>query len=150
MTTGLMRWNPETDLLRGRMDRLFNEMLGDIWGGRASAEGVAMRTWAPPVDIRETEDALVLTVELPGMSKEEVEITLENNVLTLAGERKFEKEVKGETWHRVERSYGSFSRSFTLPATVRIERVEASFTDGVLAIKLPKVEESKPRKIAIR
>lgn len=149
MTTGLIRWNPETDLLRGRMDRLFNEMLGEFWGGRA-AENVAPRVWAPPVDIRETEDALLITAELPGMTKDEVDITLENNVLTLSGERKFEKDVKGETWHRVERSYGAFSRSFTLPATVRIERVEAAFAEGILRITLPKVEESKPRKIAIK
>lgn len=77
-------------------------------------------------------------------------ITLENNVLSLSGERRFEKEVKEETFHRMERSYGEFTRSFTLPANVRTDKVEASFTDGVLTITLPKVEESKPRKIAIR
>jgi len=150
MTTGLIRWSPETDLLRGRMDRLFNEMLTDFWGGRGAAEGASPRVWAPPVDIRETEDALLIAVELPGLTKSEVDITLENNVLTLAGERKFEKDTKGEIWHRVERSYGAFSRSFTLPATVRTERVEATFADGILHITLPKVEESKPRKIAIK
>lgn len=150
MTTGLIRWSPETDLLRGRMDRLFNEMISDFWGGRGTAENVAARVWAPPVDVRETDDALLITAELPGMTKDDVDITLENNVLTLSGERKFEKDVKGETWHRVERSYGAFSRSFTLPATVRTERVEATFTDGILNISLPKVEESKPRKIEIK
>jgi HSP20 family protein len=150
MTTGLIRWSPETDLLRGRMDRLFNDMLGDLWGGRAGAEGIAARVWAPPVDLRETEDALVLTAELPGLTKDDVEITVEHNILTLSGERKLEKDAKGETWHRVERTYGAFSRSFALPATVKTERVEASFADGVLSITLPKIEESKPRKIAIK
>jgi HSP20 family protein len=150
MTTGIIRWNPETDLLRGRMDRLFNEMLQNPWGIAPATEGVAQRTWAPPVDIRETEEALLITAELPGMTKEDVEITLENSVLTLAGERNLEKDVKGETWHRLERSYGTFSRSFTLPATVSTERVEATFADGVLTVRLPKVEESKPRRISIK
>jgi HSP20 family protein len=148
MTTGLMRWTPETDLFRTRMDRVFNEMLRD-WGAPVS-ESVAGRTWAPAVDIKESDEALTLTAELPGFDKNQVEITLENNVLTLAGERKFEQESKGEAWHRIERSYGSFSRSFTLPATVKTDKVDAKFENGLLAISLPKVEESKPRKIAIR
>jgi HSP20 family protein len=150
MTTGMIRWTPEADLLRGRMDRLFNDMLQNMWGGGAASEAMAPRAWAPPVDIRETEEALVFTAELPGLSKEDVEITLESNVLTLAGERKLEKDTKGETWHRVERTYGGFSRSFTLPATVRTDRVEAAFANGVLTVTLPKMEESKPRRISIK
>lgn len=149
MTTGLMRWTPETDLFRSRMDRVFNEMLRDVWGAPVS-ESVAGRTWSPAVNIKESDEALTLTAELPGFDKDGVEITLENNVLTLAGERKFEQESKGEAWHRIERSYGSFSRSFTLPATVKTDKVDARFENGLLAITLPKVEESKPRKIAIR
>lgn len=150
MTTGIIRWNPEADLFRGRMDRMFNEMLQNVWGVAPTSEGVAPRAWAPPVDIRETEEALVLAAELPGLTKEDVEITLENNILTLAGERKLEKDAKGETWHRVERAYGSFSRSFTLPASVRTDRVEAVFADGILTVTLPKMEESKPRRISIK
>lgn len=150
MTTGIIRWNPEADLFRGRMDRLFNEMLQNVWGVAPTSEGVAPRAWAPPVDIRETEEALVLSAELPGLTREEVEITLDNNVLTLSGERKLEKDAKGETWHRVERAYGSFSRSFTLPASVRTDRVEAVFADGILTVTLPKMEESKPRRISIK
>ena len=150
MTTGLIRWNPENDVLRHRMDRLFNQMLGDVWGAPAATEEVSTRRWSPVVDIRETEDALMLTVELPGLTKDDVAITLENNVLTLAGERNFEKEAKGETFHRIERSYGAFSRAFTLPANVRTEKVEAVFGDGLLKVTLPKVEESKPRKIEIK
>jgi HSP20 family protein len=150
MTTGLIRWNPESDLLRGRMDRLFNEMVQSVFSPLPASEGVSPRAWAPPVDIRETDEALVLTAELPGMTKEDVEITLENSVLTLSGERKIEKDTKGETWHRVERAYGGFSRSFTLPATVRTDRVEAAFANGVLTVTLPKMEESKPRRISIK
>jgi HSP20 family protein len=150
MTTGIIRWNPEADLLRGRMDRLFNEMLQNVWGAGAASEGFSPRTWAPPVDIRETDEALVLNAELPGLTKEDVEITLENNVLTLAGERRLEKDVKAENWHRLERAYGSFSRSFTLPTSVRTDRVEAAFANGVLTVTLPKMEESKPRRISIK
>lgn len=149
MTTGLMRWTPETDLLRNRIDRVFNEMLRDAWGAPLS-EPVAGRNWAPAVDIKESDEALTLTAEIPGFDKDQVEITLENNTLTLAGERKFEQESKGETYHRIERSYGSFSRSFTLPATVKTDKVDARFEGGLLTITLPKVEESRPRKIAIR
>lgn len=150
MTTGLIRWNPETDLLRGRMDRVFNEMLRDLWGASPASEAAAGRTWMPAVDIREGDEHLELVAELPGMKKEDVQITLENNVLTIAGERKFEAETKNEAYHRIERAYGNFSRSFTLPATVKTDKVDAKFADGVLTIQLPKMEESKPRKIAIR
>lgn len=150
MATGIIRWNPQTHLLRGRMDRLFNEMLRDYWGPETGSEEVSSRVWAPPVDIREGSDALTLTAELPGLTKDDVSITLENNVLTLSGERKFEKETQGEAYHRIERSYGSFSRSFTLPSTVRTDTVEARFEHGVLTVSLPKQEESKPRKITIK
>lgn len=149
MNTGLMRWTPEADLLRGRIDRVFNEMLRDAWGTQGF-EPVASRTWSPAVDIKESDELLTLTAELPGFDKNQVEITLENNVLTLAGERKFDQESKGEAFHRIERSYGSFSRSFTLPASVKTDKVDAKFENGLLSISLPKVEESKPRKIAIR
>jgi HSP20 family protein len=104
----------------------------------------------PPVDIKESGDALILAVELPGMSKENVHITLENNVLTIAGERKFEKDVKEENYHRIERAYGEFARSFTLPGNVRYDQVDAKFDNGVLNVVLPKAEEAKPRKIAIK
>ena len=150
MTTGLIRWNPGTHLLRTRMDRLFNEMLRDAWGEAPETEEMATRAWSPLVDIRETDAALQFHVELPGMSKDDVEITVENNVLTVSGERKFEKETKEQTFHRIERAYGAFSRSFTLPTTVQTDKVEARFESGVLEIALPKAEESKPRKIDIR
>ncbi|MCM2270899.1 MAG: Hsp20/alpha crystallin family protein [Thermoanaerobaculia bacterium] len=150
MTTAITRWTPETDLFRNRLDRMFNQMLQDVWGAQAPSEGVASRTWLPAVDIREKNDALMFAMELPGLTKENLEITLENNVLTIAGERKFEKETKGEEFHRLERSYGHFSRSFTLPTGVRTDKVEANFEHGVLNIVLPKEENAKPKKISIR
>lgn len=150
MTTGLIRWNPGTRLLRSRMDRLFNEMLRDAWDESTEGEEMTTRAWSPLVDIRETDGALQFHVELPGMNKDDVEITVENNVLTVSGERRFEKETKEQTFHRVERAYGAFSRSFTLPTTVQTDKVEAKFENGVLEIGLPKAEESKPRKISIR
>lgn len=150
MTTAITRWTPETDIFRNRLDRMFNQMLQDVWGQQLPTEDVARRAWLPPVDIREKEDALMFAVELPGMTKDDIDITLENNVLTVAGERKFEKETKGEEYHRLERSYGHFTRSFTLPSSVRTDKVDANFENGVLHISLPKQENAKPKKISIR
>jgi len=148
MATALTRITPETEVYRSRFDRMFNQMLHDLWGTQTPAS--SERSWMPAVDVKETGDKLVFLVELPGMKKEDVEITLENNVLTISGERKFEKEIKGEEYHRLERSFGSFSRSFTLPSGIHSDKVEANFQDGVLEIALPKPEHAKPRKIAIR
>ena len=150
MTTAITRWTPETDLFRNRLDRMFNQMLGDVWGTQLPGEDVSPRLWMPPVDIRETEEALMFAVELPGLTKENIDLTLENNILTISGERKFEKETKSEEYHRMERSYGNFSRSFTLPAGVRTDKVDANFEHGVLHIQLPKQEGAKPKKISIR
>ncbi len=149
MTHGLIRWNPETGLLRGRMDQVFNQMLRDFWNPTPS-EATGNRAWMPAVDIREEADALVLTAELPGLTKDQVDVTLENNVLTIAGERKFDNEQLEATYHRIERSYGAFSRSFTLPSTVHTDKVDATFTDGVLTVRLPKQEASKARKVMVR
>lgn len=151
MRTALTRWTPAGDLVRDRFSRLFEDAFNDMlrpYG--ADAEGVSNRTWIPAVDIRETEDSLKLLVDLPGLQKEDVNITLENNVLTIAGERKLENEQRNDTYHRLERSYGAFTRSFTLAPTVQSDRVDAAFHDGVLEITLPKVEESKPRRISIK
>lgn len=150
MTTAITRWTPETDIFRNRLDRMFNQMLQDVWGAQMPSEGVASRAWLPAVDIREKSDSLMFAMELPGLTKENLEITLENNVLTISGERKFEKDSKGEEFHRLERSYGHFSRSFTLPTGVRTDKVEANFEHGVLNIVLPKEENAKPKKISIR
>ena len=148
MTTGLVRFNPEADLFRGRMDRLFNQMLNTPWTP-VLTEDVANRGFLPAVDIRETPEQLMIVAELPGLDKKDVNITLENQVLTLAGERNFEKETKDETCHRIERSYGSFTRSFTLPNNLRVDKIEAKFDKGVLSIVIPKSEETKPLKVTI-
>lgn len=150
MTTGLTRWTPATDLFRSRFHRLFDEAFSDFRTNFDSGEDVASRAWLPAVDISETDDALLVYAELPGMTKEDVDITLENHLLTLRGERQFDRDEKKENFHRIERSYGAFSRSFTLPSNVQAEEVKASFQDGLLTVEIPKVEAAKPRKIAIQ
>ncbi|MDX1501609.1 MAG: Hsp20/alpha crystallin family protein [Thermoanaerobaculia bacterium] len=147
--TGLIRWTPQADLFRTRVGRLFDDAFNDFLSPVGDAE-ISTRSWMPPVDIRETENELVLTAELPGMTKDDIEITLENNVLTLSGQRNFEKDVERESYHRIERAYGRFSRSFALPRNFSTEDVKAQFKDGVLHITLPKREEAKPRRIDIR
>jgi HSP20 family protein len=147
--TAITRWTANPDLYRNPFDRLFNQAFNDFLGPVATEE-VSNRRFLPAVDIRETQDALTLIAELPGLKRENVHITLENSVLTISGERTFEKDAKEENYHRIERAYGTFSRSFTLPANVATEKVDASFTDGVLTITLPKSDEAKPRKISIK
>jgi HSP20 family protein len=144
----LMPWSPARDLLsiRDEMNRLFNDFLGrtgDQEGGWSTG------AWAPPVDIRETDEAIILKAELPGFSKDDVHIELHNNRLTLRGERKHEAEVKEEQYHRRERAYGSFQRTFLLPATIDQEQVTASFKNGILELRLPKSETARPKQIAI-
>jgi HSP20 family protein len=144
MTNGVTRWNPSQQLAsREPLYRLFDTFFNE--GG----EDLTTRTWTPPVDIQETDDSYRIQVELPGMKKEDIQITLENNVLRLSGERKFEKDVKKENFHRIERVYGTFSRSFALPTQVSSDKVDAKFQDGVLTITVPKAEQAKPRRISI-
>ena len=143
----IVRWEPLRDLVSAQrdFDRLFRAAFSP-----AMAEGESStRTWAPPVDIYEDGDNLVLKAELPGINPEDVEVRVEENNLYLKGERKFEKEVKEENYHRVERAYGNFARTFSLPNTVDSEKVTANFMDGVLTLTLPKKEESKPKTIKI-
>lgn len=146
----MTRWTPAPDLVRDRFGRLFDEAFSEMLRPIAQGESNLDRTWAPPVDIRETEEHLMLVLDLPGLRKENVNITVENNVLTISGERRFEADQKNETLHRLERAYGAFTRSFTLGPTVQTDKVEASFQDGVLQIRVPKVEASKPRRIDIK
>ena len=143
----IVRWEPFRDLLASQreFDRLFREAFSP-----ALAEGeVSTRTWAPPVDIYENGDSLVLKAELPGINPDDVEIRVEDNTLYLKGERKFEKEVKEQNYHRVERTYGTFTRTFTLPNSVDADKVNASYKDGVLTLTMPKKEEAKPKTIKI-
>lgn len=141
----IARFDPFRDLavLQDRVNRLF----GDAYGTRE--EGV-FSNWVPAVDIFENDKKeLVLKAELPDVKKEDVSVTVENNTLTLSGERKFDSEVKKENYHRIERAYGSFSRSFSLPATVDTVKIGAEFKSGVLTVRLPFREEAKPRSIAV-
>lgn len=141
------RWNSSNDLVRERVNRLFEQAFGDALA--REGEEVPTAGWAPAVDIAETEDSLVLYAELPGLTKDHVEITLEDSVLAVRGERPLIEEHERESFHRIERAYGAFQRSFRLPANVRPDGVQARFQDGVLRIDVPKVEEAKPRKIEI-
>jgi HSP20 family protein len=150
MRTSLTRWTPTGDLVRDRFGRLFEDAFNDMLRPLAEGNAAPNRTWLPPVDIRESENELTLSLDLPGLRKEDVNITLENAVLTITGERRFDADHKNDTYHRLERAFGTFTRSFTLGSTVQTDQVEADFLDGVLTIKLPKVEASKPRRIAIK
>jgi HSP20 family protein len=144
----LVRWEPFRDLLslQDRMNRMFDE---SYRGRNASDDWALGGTWAPAVDIYEHEGNIVLTAELPGVDAKDVDIRVENNVLTLRGERKWSDEVQRESYHRVERAYGSFTRSFTLPNVVDTEKIKADFKDGMLKLVLPKKEEAKPKQISI-
>ena len=144
----LARWTPMGNLqsFQDEMNRMFNQFFR---GGNGEEAGWGLRTWTPPVDIYETNDALVLKAELPGVSKDDVSIEVHQNTLILRGQRKHETEVKEEHYHRVERAYGTFQRSFMLPTQVDQEKVQATYHDGVLELRLPKSEAAKPKRVAI-
>jgi HSP20 family protein len=146
----IVRWEPFRDLVtvQDRMNRIFDEAFRGITRG-AEDDWALGGNWAPAVDIYEHEGNLVLKAELPGIDPKDVDVRVENNVLTLRGERKFESEVKREKYHRVERAYGSFSRSFTLPSVVDTDKIKAEYKDGVLRVTLPTREEAKPKQISI-
>lgn len=143
----IVRYDPFRDLrtLQDEVNRLFSTNLTRAFGD----EGIARGAWNPSVDIYENKDQIVLEAELPGMNREDFDLTVENNVITLRGERRFEKKDDGDNYHRVERSYGSFTRSFTLPQTVSAEGAQAEYRNGVLRVSLPKREEVKARRIEI-
>src|ERR671916_3319479 len=143
----ITRYDPFRELrsLQDEVNRLFSSNLSRSFGD----EGIARGAWMPSVDIYENKDQVVLEAELPGMNREDFELTVENNVLTLRGERRFEKRDEGDNYHRVERAYGQFTRSFTLPQTVSPENVSAEYKNGVLRVVLQKREEVKARRIEI-
>lgn len=143
----IIRWDPYRDLvtLREKMNRLFE----DTVSGQSEGRELASSSWTPAVDIYETESEIVLTAEVPGIDENDIEIKLEDNTLTLRGERKFEKETKEENFHRIERAYGSFYRSFSLPHYIDQEKIKAEHEHGVLKVMLPKKAEKKPRKVTI-
>ena len=143
----IMRWDPFRDLstLQDRMNRLFEETNR---GSRAD-DPSSTSAWSPAVDIHETDAEIVVQAELPGMDRKDIELNLENNVLTLRGNREFEKEAKDENYHRIERAYGIFSRSFSIPAVVDADKIQADYKNGVLTIALPKTQKAKPKQITI-
>ena len=143
----IVRWEPLRELttLQNEMNRLF----GTVFDAPAQGNGGTMRRWMPAMDLVETDQHFVLHADLPGLSEEDVNIEVEDRVLTVSGERKATHETAKDGYHRVERAFGSFSRSLTLPEGINPEAVEASFDRGVLEVRIPKPEERKPRKIAI-
>ena len=138
----LIKWDPFRDL------NTLNERMGSFLGRNWDAP-LSTTAWNPSVDIFENDNEVVIKAELPGMDAKDIEVKLENNVLVLKGERRFEKEAKEENYHRIEREYGSFSRAFSLPAAVDGDKVTAEYKDGVLKVMLPKKEEIKPKPIKI-
>jgi HSP20 family protein len=138
---------PALRSFQDEMNRMFNQFFR---GGTGEEAGWGVSTWAPPVDIYETDDALILKAELPGVSKDDVSVEIHQNTLILRGQRKHEAEVKEDRYHRVERAYGTFQRSFVLPTQVNQEKVQATYKDGVLELRLPKSEAAKPKRVAIQ
>jgi len=139
----VVRWEPSRELATMEIDRL-HRMFDNLFGENMQ------RGWTPPVDIYETDDhEFVVKAELPDVKREDINISFENNVLTIRGERKLGDEVKRENYHRIERHYGSFSRSFTVAPTVDATRIAASFKEGMLTIRMPQREESRPKQIQV-
>jgi len=140
----IKRWRPFRDLvsIQDEMNKLFDDFFGRLPMRMERME----RMWTPNVNISETKDDIIVIAEIPGMTKDDIKITLNENTLTLSGEKKREKEAN---YHRIERSYGSFTRSFDLPTTVQFDKIKANYKDGVLQITLPKSEEVKPKEIPI-
>jgi HSP20 family protein len=142
----LVKWEPFRDLMamQDRMARLFDETLSRIW-----KEEVPRGVWSPPVDILERENEVVLKVDLPEMSQNEVDIKVEEDTLVIRGERKFIKETPGGNYLQIERPYGTFQRTFSIPRVIDQEKIKAAYKDGVLRVVLPKKEEVYPKKISL-
>jgi HSP20 family protein len=154
----MMRWDPFQDL-RSAQDQMaqmaqmaqMSPMLAHALGLHGQQQGSGTATaWAPALDISERKDAYLVTVELPGVEADDLDITLEDGLLTIQGERRFTSESSEQQFHRIERRYGAFRRSITLPAQVQAEQIEASFDNGVLQIVVPKAEEATPKRIQVR
>ena len=143
----LVRWDPFSDLvsIQDELNRLFGRTFGSELTRRSAAG-----SWMPALDVFETQDKLVAKMDLPGVDPKEVEVSVEDSTLTVSGTREFTQETDEQNYHRVERRYGQFSRSITLPQTVDAEKVEASFDKGVLTIDIPKTEKARPKRIEVR
>jgi HSP20 family protein len=144
----LIRWNPWNELvsLRERMNRVFDDSL---FRPDRREDPLAMGTWSPAVDMFEKDDKVVIKAELPGLDKNDISLDLQNGVLTLKGERKYENEVKEENYYRREMSCGKFIRSFSLPGDVDADKIKAEFQNGLLTVEVPKPEEHKPKQIPV-
>jgi len=144
----ITRWDPFRDLsiLQERMNRVFEDAAVRGW---KNDEPSATTSWSPAVDIYETDSEIMVQAELPGVDRKDIALQLENNVLTLKGDRRFEKETNQENYHRIERSYGGFSRAFTIPTIVDEDKIRADYKDGILKIALPKKEQVKAKQIKI-
>ena len=140
----LVRKTPWQDL------EAIQHRLSDIFGETPTATNQESNLWMPVVDIRETEDALHMQAELPGIAKEDIALEVKDGVLSISGERRYEKDVDEENVHRIERAYGRFTRIFSLPRNVNADKVEANMKDGVLHVRLPKLDSAKPKAIAIK
>jgi HSP20 family protein len=148
MADRLVRWDPFRDLMsiQGELNRLF----GRTYAGTDAGTGATSGAWVPPLDVYETPEKLVVTMELAGIDPKDVDVSVEDSMLTVSGTREFYSDVNEEDFHRVERRYGSFSRSLSLPSTSNAEAIQASFDKGVLTVEIPKREEAKPKKITIK
>ena len=144
----ITRWDPFRDLgiLQERMNRVFEDAAVRGW---KNDEPSATTSWSPAVDIYETDSEIMVQAELPGIDRKDIALQLENNVLTLKGDRRFEKETNQENYHRIERSYGGFSRAFAIPTIVDEDKIRADYRDGILKIALPKKEQVKAKQIKI-
>ena len=145
MARNLMTWDPirEMSTMREDMDRLFDSMLGRYPRERAQA------LWAPAIDVEETNEAMIVRAELPGMKREDIKVKVAEDTVTISGERKYEAEQKDRTFHRIERAYGSFQRSIVLPMSVQGDKAVAGYKSGVLELVLPKAERVKAREITV-
>jgi HSP20 family protein len=158
----IMKWNPSKEVTKWgtfedypreihRMWRDMDRMFDSFFRGQDFEETEhKVSRWSPNVEIAESGDAFVVKAELPGVSKNDVKVSLRDNLLIMRGEKRQEKDEKKASYHRVEREYGAFERSFTLPSTVKSDKIEATFKDGVLTLTLPKVEEAKPKEIEVK
>ncbi len=145
----IVRWDPFRDL--AEVQERVNRALGDFYGTRGSDDVMRRGAWIPPVDIYEGGNhEMIIKAEMPDIKQEDLDIRVEDNTLTITGEKKIDESVKQDQFHRVERAYGQFSRSFSLPATIDTEKVTADYKNGVLTIKLPMREEAKPKQIQVK
>ena len=145
----IVRWDPFRDVatLQDRINRIFNESFDR---SRDLDDEISLSDWRPPVDIFETDDGIVLKVELPGISKDDVSVEIKDNVLMLKGERLLDPQIKDEHYYRKERAFGKFQRSFSLQQSIKPNLIKATFKDGILTIEIPRPEEEKPKQVTVK